>query len=692
MAEQVSAWSRRDEELCAEGVALANLPTLLMVLVQLTGELRWLEDPYRPRRAWGMGDNDTGRLPEPVQAEIREAALEAILAWRRGRPAAIPEPSPELRVQMLSCAMGEEIPKEYAPLIAAQLGFEPLGSDEKIAVPDGFSVLIIGAGVSGICAAVNLQRAGIPFTILEKNATVGGTWLENRYPGAGVDTPNHLYSFSFATYDWSMYFALRDELWSYLEHVTDKFELRPRIRFETEVESAAYEDRGQQWAVAVRNPDGSRETLRANILISATGIFNPIKLPEIEGLERFEGPSFHTAEWPADLALDGKHVAIIGNGASAMQVGPEIQDSVASLTIFQRSAHWAAPFEQFRRVVPEGVRFLLREVPLYHAWYRMRLGWTFSDRMHPALQKDPSWPHPDRSLNAINDAQRTYFTQYIESELGDRTELLDLVVPPYPPFGKRMLLDNGWYRMLRNDRVLLVADPVVEIGPDRIITENGNEHPADVLVLATGFDVLRFLTSFEARGRSGRSLREVWDDDDARAFLGLAIPDFPNFFCLYGPNTQPGAGGSLIFVIEMQMRYIMDMLRKMAVQKIGAVECRQDVHDVYNERIDRAHEHGLDPQRDADLLSERARPRPRELSVSQRRPVPGDEPSRSRRLHRRTPPFVERHEEPGNDRAAASGRPQSIPCGLVQAQALEIKEKQHGHFSFIYRQRWAVSY
>ena len=290
-----------------------------------------------------------------------------------------------------------------------------------------------------------------------------------------------------------MYFALRDELWSYLEHVTDKFELGPRIRFETEVESA-----------------------------------------------------------------------------------------------------------------------------LYHAWYRMRLGWTFSDRMHPALQKDPSWPHPDRSLNAINDAQRTYFTQYIESELGDRTELLDLVVPPYPPFGKRMLLDNGWYRMLRNDRVLLVADPVVEIGPDRIITENGNEHPADVLVLATGFDVLRFLTSFEARGRSGRSLREVWDDDDARAFLGLAIPDFPNFFCLYGPNTQPGAGGSLIFVIEMQMR-----LHHGHAAEDGSPEDRRcGMPPGRPRRVQRAHrssprEHGLDPQRDADLLSERARPRPRELSVSQ---------------------------------------------------------------------------
>ncbi len=591
MAERSKSEGRPEDEQFAEAVAVANIPTLLMVLVQLTGELHWLEEPYRPSRARGMSDNATGGLPEPVQGEIREAALEAILAWRAGRPVAIPEPSPELRVELLSCAMGEKIPSEYAPMIAAQLGFETLGSVDKVAVPDGFQVLIIGAGVSGICAAVNLDRAGIPFRILEKSTTVGGTWRDNRYPGAGVDTPNHLYSFSFATYDWSMYFALRDELYGYLEHVADRFDLRSNISFETEVESAAYEPGEQRWAVSVRNPDGSRETLRANVLISATGIFNPLKFPAIEGLERFEGPSFHTAEWPADLDLEGKRVAIIGNGASAMQVGPEIQHTVASLTIFQRSVHWAAPFEQFRKVVPDALRFLLREVPLYQAWYRMRLGWTFNDRIHPALQKDPSWPHPDRSLNAINDGHRAYFTQYVESELGDRAnELLDVVLPTYPPFGKRMLMDNGWYRMLRNPRVALVSDAVSEIGSDRIITEDGTEHPADVLVLATGFDVLRFLTTFEARGRSGRSLREVWDDDDARAYLGLAIPDFPNFFSLYGPNTQPGHGGSLIFVVEMQMRYIMDVLRKMLGGGIGAVECRQDVHDAYNERVDHAHE------------------------------------------------------------------------------------------------------
>jgi 4-hydroxyacetophenone monooxygenase len=151
-------------------------------------------------------------------------------------------------------------------------------------------------------------------------------------------------------------------------------------------------------------------------------------------------------------------------------------------------------------------------------------------------------------------------------------------------------MDNGWYRMLRNDRVELVAHPIREIGPDRVITDDGREYEIDVLVIATGFDVIRFLTSFEARGRAGRSLREVWDDDDARAYLGLAVPDFPNFFCLYGPNTQPGHGGSLIFVVEMQMHYIMSILQTMIRDGVGAVECRRDVHDAYNEQVDRAHE------------------------------------------------------------------------------------------------------
>ncbi len=590
MDEGNGAYSQEEEHRFGEAVAFANIPTLLMVLVQLTGELRWLDEPYRPKRPRGMNDNDNGGLPEAVQAEIRAAALKAILEWRAGKPIAIPEPSTELRLKMLSRAMAEQVPAEYDPIIAAELFPERGQAGERLPVPEGFQVLIIGAGVSGLCAAINLQRAGIPFTILEKSETVGGTWWDNRYPGAGVDTPNHLYSYSFAPYDWSMYFALRDELHAYLEHVAGQFGLRSQIRFATEVKSAVYDEAEQRWLVNVQKTGGSLEVLKANVVISAVGIFNPIKMPNIKGLDRFAGPSFHSAQWPAGLDLKGKRVAIIGNGASALQIGPEIQHTVESLTIFQRSSHWIAPNPQFRKMIPESIRFLLREVPLYRLWYRLRLGWTFGDRLHSALQKDAAWPHADRSMNAINDSHRAYFTRYIHSEIGDRTDLLDKVVPPYPPFGKRMLLDNGWYQMLRNERVKLVADPIVEILPDRIVTRDGTEYPADVLVIATGFDVIRFLTSFELRGRAGRSLREVWDDDDARAYLGLAIPGFPNFFSLYGPNLQPGHGGSIMFVIEMQMRYIMDLLRQMLNRGIGAVECRQDVHDEYNQRIDEAHQ------------------------------------------------------------------------------------------------------
>ena len=574
----------------AEAVAVANIPTLLMTLVQFTGETKWLHDPYRPVRPRGMGDNDSGGLPEDIQREIRDAALEAILAWRDGRPVALPVPPPEMLTVMLAVAMGEAVPDEYGEMIGAQIGFVDTLAPAPVDVPDGFEVLIVGAGVAGICAAINLTRAGIPFSVIEKNDTVGGTWWENRYPGAGVDTPNHLYSFSFAPYDWSMYFALRDELHEYLEHVADRFDVRRHIRFGTRVDHLAWNDGEQRWDVTLTLPDGSTERARPNVVISATGIFNPLKYPDIPGLDRFAGPRPHTAAWPEDLDLTGKRVVVIGNGASSMQLGPEVQHQVESLTIFQRSPHWAAPFEHFRTPVPDPVRMLLREVPLYRAWYRARLAWTFNDRIFNSLHKDPEWEHPDRSLNKVNDAHRNYFTQYVLNELGDRTDLVDKVLPDYPPYGKRMLMDNGWYRMLRNPKVALVDDPIVEITEHAVVTAE-TTYDADVLVIATGFDVLRFLTAFETIGRDGRSLREVWDDTDAKAYLGgLTVPGFPNLFVLYGPNTQPGHGGSIMFVMEMLMRYVTNAVTTMVRDGIGALEVRQDVHDAYNERIDAAHE------------------------------------------------------------------------------------------------------
>ncbi len=579
-----------DQQRLADAIAIANIPTLLMVLVQMTGDKRWLQDPYRPRRASGVSDNDSGGLGADIQQEIRAAALDAILAWKAGKPLALPAPSNAELVEMLTVAMGEKVPGQYGEMTAAQLGQAAMLWDRKIDVPPGFKVIVIGAGASGLCAAVNLRSAGVPFQVFERRESVGGVWQDNRYPGAGVDTPNHLYSFSFASYDWSQYFVLRDELHDYFESVADRFQLREHISFNTDVLSAAYNADRQLWELKVRNPDGSVSNHAANVLISAAGIFNPPAFPDIPGLDSFSGEKWHSAEWPAGKSVAGKRVLMIGNGATAMQVGPEIQNQVEALTIFQRSPHWASPFEQFRTPVPEPIRFLFNEVPLYRNWYRMRLGWTYNDRVYDSLHKDPNWAHPERSLNAVNDGHRAYFTDYIKRELGDRIDLLDKVLPTFPPFGKRMLMDNGWYRMLRNPKVELVDSAIDHIEGNKLVTKDGVAHEGDVLLIATGFNVLQFLSTYDLVGRSGKNLREVWGDEDASAYLGTVIPDFPNFFTLYGPNLQPGHGGSFIFVAEMQVRYAMQMIDVMARNALGALECRPDVHDSYIEKVDAIHE------------------------------------------------------------------------------------------------------
>lgn len=580
-----------DSELAA-AIDQANVPTLLMVLVQMTGEMRWLEEPYRPAREGGLDDNDTGGLPPDVQSEIRRASLDAVRAWLNGKPLAISDPDEHVLVRMLSAAMGETIPAEYGPMIREDLAnmlaadAAPVSTAGSLEAP---RVLIIGAGAGGLCAGVQLKKVGIPFEIVERSGEVGGVWNENRYPGAGVDTPNHLYSFSFAPFDWSRYFAPSGEIKAYLEHVAEVFDLKQHIRFHTSVKVTEYDESSGVWHTTLVDASGHEDVRTTEVVISAVGAFNAPSRPNIPGLDSFAGRVVHTADWPDDLDLRGKRVAMIGNGASAMQTGPAIADEVGHLTVFQRSTQWAAPFEKFKKPIPSSINYLMRVVPLYRAWYRARLGWTFNDRVFSSLQKDPNWEHPDRSINAINDGHRRFFTRYVESELGDRQDLLPKVLPTYPPFGKRMLMDNGWYRMLRKDHVDLVTTGVASVEVDGPVDGDGERHEADVMILATGFNVVRFLSTYEVRGRGGKTLEEAWDGDDARAYLGLAVPDFPNFFTIYGPNTQPGHGGSLLFIIERQVHYLRQILLDMAAGRFETIECRRDAYEAYNEAVDAAH-------------------------------------------------------------------------------------------------------
>lgn len=572
-------------------VACANIPTLACLLVHLTGERRWIEGRYVPTRTRGLDDNDSGGLAAQLQQEVRDAAVAELLAHVQGRPFALSKPTDELLVEMMGVSLGERIPLEYASMIRHELQLDPpeVGGEGRHAA--GHSALIIGAGISGLCAAVELDKLGIPYTIVERNRRVGGVWLENRYPGAACDVPSHLYSFSAAPWDWSRFFAGGAEIHRYLEAFAQERKLLERIRFETEVTEARWDDAASSWVATAIDASGARHEYRASLLISAVGAFNKPRFPRVEGLERFAGPSVHTARWPQNgVALAGKRVVVIGNGASAMQVVPAIADEVASLTVIQRSPQWAAPFPKFKREVPTALQWLLREVPLYRLWYRLRLSWAFNDKTYPALQKDPTWGDPARSINALNDAHRRGLTEYIKSELGSAQHLLPSVLPNYPPFGKRMLLDNGWFRTLARPHVKLVTGAVTHVREDRVIASDGSEHRADVLIWATGFDVVNFLAPMRIFGRGGRELHADWNGDDARAYLGTTVPGYPNFFCLYGPNTQFGHGGSLITIVERQMHYVISLLSQMEERGVVSVDVRRDVHDDYNEKVDRTHE------------------------------------------------------------------------------------------------------
>jgi len=428
---------------------------------------------------------------------------------------------------------------------------------------------------------------GIPFVILEKNPTAGGTWLENRYPGCAVDTPNHFFSYSFHPNNaWTRHFSQRAEIHRYIEDGFDRYDIRRDVRFGVEVTDARFEEATARWQVMTRAGDGKTATLSCNVLITAIGQLNRPAIPAIPGLDEFRGPMFHTARWDASVDLKGKRVAMIGTGASAMQTGPSIAPEVASLTVFQRTPHWAMHNPNYHKTVSAGNLWALEHIPFFGKWLRFQLFWAGSDGFHATLQKDPAWTQPGLSLNEANHRMREMIIDHVRKELDGDEELLAKVIPDYPPYGKRMLRDNYWYRMLKRPNVVLETNPIERITEGAIVMRDGTVHEADVIILATGFQASRMLAPMEIAGRGGRTIRDAWGEDDPRAYLGITAPDFPNLFMIYGPNTNLAHGGSIIFHHECQVRYICQALREMIEHGHATLEVRQEVHDDYNHRLD----------------------------------------------------------------------------------------------------------
>jgi 4-hydroxyacetophenone monooxygenase len=451
-------------------------------------------------------------------------------------------------------------------------------------------VVIIGAGMSGVCAAIRLSQAGIPFTIIEKNSAVGGSWFENFYPGCGVDTPNHFYSYSFdLNHEWSHFFAKRDELWAYFERATDMFGIRAHISFETEVASATYDDANGTWDIVTRDAHGAVTHLKARAVISAVGVLNRPKLPEVPGREHFAGTAIHTAQWQEGLDLAGKRVVMIGTGASGQQVGPTIAPDVAQLTVLQRSPHWVVPNPNYFAEVSEGMKWTLAHVPFFARWYRFQLFWAFADGLHASLQVDPEWEDGGRSINQINARHRLFMERYLRGKLAGHDDLIAKCTPGYPPYGKRILVDNNWYEMLLRPNVDLVTSKIARIVPEGVVMEDGALIEADVLIYATGFQASKMLAPMRITGAGGRDLHEVWGPDDATAYIGTMVPGFPNFFTLMGPNTGLAHGGNVIFITECQVRLILNALREVLETGAKAIDVKPAAHDAYVAEVDHLH-------------------------------------------------------------------------------------------------------
>lgn len=428
-------------------------------------------------------------------------------------------------------------------------------------------VVIVGTGFGGLGMAIRLKQAGFhDFTVLEQAGGVGGTWRDNHYPGAACDIESHLYSFSFEPNPgWTRTFAPQREILEYLERCTDKYGIRPHIRFDTAATGGSFDERTGLWTVETSRG----EPITARAVVSATGGLSRPSYPDIKGLSSFAGKTFHTARWDHDYPLEGKTVGVIGTGASAIQIVPSIAPEVANLHVFQRTPPWILPKADYD-ISPEEQEWL-RRLPVLQRLQRLRQ-YAMHELMAFGFVVDPR-------ILAL--ASRLAL-KYLAASVPDPA-LRAKLTPHYTMGCKRILLTNDYYPAIQRSNVELVTEAIEEIRAGGILTKDGKERPLDALVLATGFQAADAVAPFVVRGRGGRELNEAWRDG-AEAYLGTTVSGFPNFFLIVGPNTGLGHS-SMVYMIESQIAYIQSALRAMHQKHLRLVDVRPDAQERYNRRL-----------------------------------------------------------------------------------------------------------
>ncbi len=435
-------------------------------------------------------------------------------------------------------------------------------------LPRHVEVAIVGAGFGGLGAAIRLEREGFrDFAVLERGAEVGGTWFFNRYPGCQCDVPSNLYSFSFAPKtDWSRSYPEQPEILDYLRECSHRFGVRDRIHFNCELREAEWVEEEGLWRI-----ETSRAPLSARYLISAPGLLSEPKTPDIPGLDGFTGETVHTARWEDGRNLAGKRVAVVGTGATAVQLVPRLQPEVEQLYVLQRTPPWILPL--FDRPVGNRLRRLYRSVP---AAQKLARGFVYSLREPFAI----GMAIEPRLMKIAEAVSRLHLRRQVRDP-----ELRRRLTPDYTIGCKRMLLTNAWFPALTSPNVELITEGLAEIRDDTIVGSDGTEREVDAIVFATGFSPTDPPIAHALRGADGQTLAEVWAGSP-QAYRGTTVAGFPNLFLLYGPNTNLGHN-SIVYMLESQFEYLLRALRAMRERGLGRIEVRKDVQLEYNEDVQR---------------------------------------------------------------------------------------------------------
>jgi cyclohexanone monooxygenase len=432
-----------------------------------------------------------------------------------------------------------------------------------------WSVAIIGAGAGGLGLAIRLAKARRrDFVLFEASDGVGGTWRSNTYPGAACDVPSHLYSYSFARKsDWSKTYADQPEILRYFEECAERFGIARHVRPNTRITSAHWNEEDRRWQLT----DAAGGVYEADVLVSAVGTFATPSLPAIAGLDSFTGPRFHSARWEHEHDLADRRVAVIGTGASAAQIVPELAKVAESVFVYQRTPQWILPRSD-KPFSEEQKRRFARN-PIAARRHRRELYWAFENTI--------AFRHGEAGAEQLKAVALSHLDYRIKDE-----ELRRRLTPDFPFGCKRSLVCSDFYKALLRDNVELVTQPIDRVTPGSIVTTDGHEQPVDAIVLATGFKATEYLDGLDVTGVGGRRLHDDWSEV-AHAYMGLTVSGYPNFFMLYGPNTNQG-GNSIIVILEAQATYVLGALRAMRRHRVQALDVRRDVMDGYNHELQEA--------------------------------------------------------------------------------------------------------